>query len=236
MKTHTLSIVTGLLFLFSIVSAQNTLTIALEDYSSLVVSGRIDLELIPSESKEMTITSKNGHPDEVTVDLLAGELKINLKTRVGNNDEITIKLPYSKLIQIEANSGAVVNSARNFEAGDIQLLAATGGKIELAVEVNSITAKVTQISDIILYGKTVSQNVTVYTGGNYLAYDLNSEDTEITVSSGSQGKVTASRKISATANLKGFIGYIGDPAGVSVKTSLGGEIVSFKTKEDAENF
>jgi hypothetical protein len=182
----------------------------------------------------MNITSLNGQPEDVSLEFKNGELRIWIRPSISKDDNIAIKLPYSKLNKIQASAGAVINSARDLEANDLDLHAKSGGKIELSVEVGSINAKVTQISDIILYGLAVSQNVSVGTGGNYLAYDLDCQDTYIKVSSGSQGKVTASRKIEATANSKAFIGYIGDPVSTYTKTSLGGEISAFKTKADAD--
>lgn len=211
-------------------NAQNRITIGLDDFTSVSVSGRIDVELIPSDSKEVSITSKIGQPEEVHVEVKEGELKIRIRPKFDKNDVISVKLPYTKLTKISALAGAVINSARDLEVDDLELNAASGGKIELSVKTKSITAKVTQVSDIILYGKTETQNVIVNTGGNYLAYDMECEDTYIKVTAGSQGKVTASRIIEATANSKGFIGYVGDPVSTYVKTSLGGEIASFKTK------
>lgn len=207
--------------------AQDQLSVNLEDYNSLWVSGRIDLELIPSDSKEMTVISKNGNAEEVNIEFKDKELKISVRPKINRNDDISIRLPYRKIERIEAAAGAVINSARDLEADDIFLHVLSGGKIELSLRVKNIDAKITQVSDIILYGSAESQNVTVNAGGNYLAYDLQCQDTFIKVSSGSQGKVTASRKLDATANINGFIGYIGDPAITNVKTSLGGEITSF---------
>ncbi len=221
---------------FSSVNGQNRITINLDDFNSLSVSGGIDLELIPSDSREMSITALNGKPEEVGVDMKDGELTIRIRPRIEKEDITKVKLPYSKLNKISVSAGAVVNSARDLQADDLQLTANSGGKIELGVNAKNIDAKVIQVSDIILYGKAVSQNVNANTGGNYLAYDLECQDTYIKVSSGSQGKVTASRIIEATAFSKGFIGYIGDPVSTYTKTSMGGEIAAFKTRQDADNY
>ncbi len=217
-----------------ILSGQDRITLELDDFSALVVSGRIDVELIESGSGDMTITSENGQPEEVAVEQKDGELKIRIRPKIGKNDALTIKLPYKKLNRIEAYAGAVINSARDLTAEDLELTAGSGGKIELSIKATAIDVKVTQISDIILYGKTESQHIDVNTGGNYSAYELECQDTYIKASSGSEGKVTASRIIEATATAKGFIGYIGDPVSTYTKTSLGGEIQSFKSRDDVD--
>lgn len=217
-------------------SAQNRITVDLEEFTSLSVSGRIDVELIPSDSKEMSITSRAGQPEEVNVEVKQGELSIRIRPKFNKDEVISIQLPYKSLSKIESMAGAVINSARNLESETLELSAATGGKIELSLNVKSIEAKIAQVSDIILYGKAETQNVIVNTGGNYLAYDLECKDSYVKVSAGSQAKVKASRKIEATAGSKGFIGYIGDPVSTYTKTSLGGEIASYKNKPDEVDY
>ena len=219
----------GLVLLaLSAVNGQNRISMPIGDFIELHVTGRIDAELIPSQSDELTITSRNGQPQEVKVEEKDGRLIIRTRPRIDKEDEFSVKIPYNKLEYIEASAGAVINSARDLMAKDIEMRANTGGKIELSLEAENITAKITQVSDIILYGTTKTQNVTVNTGGNYLAYELACEDTYVKVVAGSQAKVTASRKIEATANSKGFISYVGDPVSTYVKTSLGGEIQALK--------
>lgn len=215
---------------------QNAITIDLENFNSLSVSGRIDLELIPSDSREMSIVSGIGREEEVSVEVNNERLQIKARPKIDKEEAITIRLPYTSLVSIEAAAGAVVNSARNIDSDEIELIANTGGKIELSVNSATITVRVSQVSDIILYGNTVSQHVSVTTGGNYLAYDLDCQDTYVKVSAGSQAKVTASRIIEATANSKGYIGFVGDPVSTYTKTSLGGEIASFKSRPEDDEY
>jgi hypothetical protein len=206
-------------------NGQNRLTTTLENFVSLSVSGGVDVELVPSESHQMSITALNGQPEEVRYEIRQGELTIRVRPDFSNKDEIKIKLPYGNLVKIEAYSGAVINSREDLAGKNIELKASNGGKIELSVQVSSITARVTQFADIVLYGNTRDQTIHAATGGNYLAVDLVSENTRVKSSSGAQAKVTVRKMIHATAASKGFIGYLGDPASVYVTSSLGGEIV-----------
>jgi hypothetical protein len=234
MKIQTGIVCLALYFIsFSPVFGQNRITLELEEFNELHVTGGIDVELIPSGSKEMSITSRKGFPEQIQVNFKERELHIKVRPRIVKEDEISIRLPYSQLVKIDAAAGAVITSARDMKVKDIDLVASSGGKIELSLDAQNINAKVVQVSDIVLYGTAVSQNVSANTGGNYLAYDLECQDTYVNVSSGSQAKLTASRIIEASASSKGFIGYIGDPVRTNLKTSLGGEVLSYKTKADA---
>ncbi len=210
-------------------NGQNRIAVTLEEFTSLYVSGSVNIELVPSRSHEMTITARNGQPEEVEYEIKNGKLKIKTRPDLKKENEISIKLPYSMLTHLTAASGALINSRQDLKSKELELKVFSGGKIELSVDAKFIDAKVTQLSDIILYGKTESQNVVANTGGNYLAYDLECEDTYAKASSGAQIKVRAKRKIKVLASTSGFIGYIGDPQISSTKTSLGGEIASYKT-------
>ena len=215
-----------------LLSAQNRITTKIAEFEEVYVKGRIDLELIHSSNTEMTIASREIDPNEVDVEFKNNTLQLKTKIKINSDQIVRIKLPYQKLSVVEASGGAVVNSAHRINSDVLQLKASSGGKIELNVQTQKIIAKVTQVSDIILYGKSENQEVIVNTGGNYLASDLNCKHTQIKATAGSQAKVTASESINATSNSKAFVGYIGDPGKTSVSTSLGGEIMQYRTKDD----
>lgn len=210
--------------------AQNRITVTLEEFTEILVSGRADVELVPSTSHTMSITDRNGQPGQVKYVIRNGKLKISTKPDLKKKNQIYIKLPYSKLIRIEAANGAVINSRENLKSEDLNLKVLTGGKIELSVQTKSLYARLAQGSDIILYGKTISQDVLANTGGNYLAYDLECDDAIVKSTSGAQAKVRAKKKIEVSVASKGFVGYIGDPETTITKSSMGGEIANYKTK------
>lgn len=236
MKTKIRPILLSIIFLLILsgLYGQNRIKVTIQDFSSLAVSGSVRVEIIPSTSHEMSIVAKNGMPEDVNYEIKDGELKIRAGADLKQENEIAIKLPYSKLTSIEAATGAVINSREDLRSETLDLRALTGGKIELSIEARMVDAKITQFSDIILYGKTVSQNVLATTGGNYLAYDMESDESIAKATSGAQIKIRASKKIEAIANSKGFIAYIGDPKSSHTQTSLGGVVESHKSRPAGE--
>lgn len=225
---------TIILVIMSGLYGQNRITVTLQDFTKLSVSGSVRVEIVPSASHKMSITAKNGMPEEVNYEIKDGELKIRARADLKQENEIAIKLPYSRLTSIEAATGAVINSREDLVSETLDLKALTGGKIELSIEARMVDAKVSQVSDIILYGNTVSQIVLANTGGNYLAYDMECEEANVKATSGAQIKIKAAKKIEATANSKGFVAYIGDPESSHAQTSLGGVVESYKTRPAGE--
>ena len=68
-----------------------------------------------------------------------------------------------------------------------------------------------------------------------MAYDLDCDESTVKATAGSQAKVVANNSIDANSQARSYIAYIGDPNKTSVRTSMGGEVASFKTKEEALN-
>jgi len=90
--------------------------------------------------------------------------------------------------------------------------------------VDSLSARVNQGADLILYGSTRSQYVNAYTWGNYLAFELEAIDSYVKAATGAQVKVNTSGLLDASATSKAFVGYLTEPELKKVKTSVGGEI------------
>jgi hypothetical protein len=216
-----------------ILCSQSNLSSELEEFSTLRVSGNINLEILMANSGHLDFEMES-QPDQVDVELLDNELKIKGKTELGNEPALNLTLYFNEsLTDMVSSKGARIISKDTIHGASLALKATSGGKMELVVALQSLDVTISQGSDIILYGKTSSQNVQVSSWGNYLAYELESEDSYIKASSKSQAKVVARRIINATSNGKSFVGYIGEPESTYVKTSLGGEVASFKTKEIA---
>jgi hypothetical protein len=108
----------------------------------------------------------------------------------------------------------------------------SGAKMEMELNVTEIKADVKQGAILVFRGSTKSQTIHVSTGATYSAYQLKSEDTYVSASTGSKAKVCASRIIKATASSKSYIGYIGTPVSSNIKTNLGGEIASFSNEDE----
>lgn len=216
-----------------ILCSQSNMSSELSGFSTLQVSGNINLEIQTANSGHLDFELES-QLDQVDVELLDNVLKIKGKTELGNEPALNLTLYFNEnLTDIVSSKGARIISRDTIHGASLALKATTGGKMELVVVLESLDVTISQGSDIVLYGQTNSQNVKVSAWGNYLAYELEAEDAYIKASSKSQAKVVARRIINATSNGKSFVGYIGEPESTYVKTSLGGEVASFKTKEIA---
>ena len=161
----------------------------------------------------------------LTVESKDGELFLKTKSDLKKEPPLKGKLLYRTLTRIEVTKGAHVQSTDTLKADILFLKAETGGKAELTVLTDSLSARINQGADVILYGKTRAQSVNAYTWGNYLSYDLDVVNTFVKAATGAQVKVNASGILDGNATSKATVGYWGEPQQKKIKTSVGGEVI-----------
>lgn len=193
-------------------------------FNQLKVSGNIHLQLVPSHEQHLTFASKD-QLAALEISEENGRLELRTRSELGNNPAIGLALSYVSLSGIEITKGGRVQSADTLIADFLQLDAESGGKIELMIRVDSLSARVNLGADIILYGVATTQYVNAYSWGNYLAYELAASSAYVKAATGAQVKVNVNSLLDANATSKAFIGYRGTPSRKQVKTSVGGEVL-----------
>ena len=207
--------------------AQESVTRNLNDFYSLEVMGNIRVEIYPSDQPRAELILLNTTPDKVITEINNFNLSLRLRTDTPKDAKVTIKLYYKTLHKITVISNALVISDIPLKGEKAELNAGSGGKIDLALEITSLTSSVSKGASVALTGEVNKQNVKVSTGATYSAYTLEAADSYIKALSGGTAKVVARRIIDAKATFKGVIGYKGNPVSTYVKTNFGGEIANF---------
>ena len=221
----TLLLIIGFLAVLHLHGQQSETSLS-EPFNHLKVSGNIHLDLIVSDTQKI-VCHTGDIPGNVEVEVRKGVLEIKTKSELSRSAAAEAKLYYKELTLLEISKGSRIQSADTIRSGSLELHVLSGGKVELTIMVDSLTARVNQGSDIILYGRTRSQFIDAYTWGNYLAYDLEAQDSSVKAATGAQVKISTSRKLNVNATSKSFVGYKGEPTLKSVKTSVGGEVTPF---------
>jgi hypothetical protein len=187
------------------------------------VNGNIHLELVAADRMFLEFQSDTV-PDQLHITWSDGELILRTPTELKQTPAIPVKLHYTGIYDFEVSRGAVIQSADPVIAGTLSLKADTGGKLELSIRADSLSARVFQGSDIILSGTTASQMIQANTVGNFLGYELDAVNTWIKATTGAQVKVSSTGLLNVQSTSKAFVGYKGKPEQTEFKTSLGGEI------------
>jgi hypothetical protein len=215
-----------------ILNAQETITRPLSSFHGLIVTGKMRVELYKSDTSRLELSVNNAEAENLISEVTDSILSIRLKGDTNKSAIFKVLVYYSRLTEITVASNTLLVSPEIITAENISFTARSGAKMELDLDVKNIEADVKQGGILVFTGKTNRQKISVNTGATYSAYKLHAEDTYVTANAGSKAKVCAARIIDATSNTKSYVGYIGVPVSVYMKTNFGGVIVSF-ANEDA---
>ena len=211
--------------------AQNLITRTLPEFHNISIMGKMRVELYKSDTSRIEFSITDAPAENLITEVKNNILSIRLKTDTNKNSVIRVLVYYSTLTEIAVAANTLLVSNETITADKIKFIARSGAKMELDLNLKNLEADVKQGAILVFSGKTNRQEVSVNTGATYSAYKLQSDDTYVTANSGSKAKVCAARIIDAVSNTKSYIGYIGVPVSIRIKTNIGGEIASFASEE-----
>ena len=195
----------------------------LGDFTSLKTFDGLTVKLVKSEYNKAVISGE--HANDVQLVNNDGLLKIRLELDDYYQGEDTfITLYYKDLYVLDANEGSRIVSEEAINTLDLELRTQEGASIDALVKVKRLTVKAVSGSFIKATGTATNQVVTINSGGMYKAKNLQTTQTDVTVSAGGNAKVNASELVKAKVRAGGNIKIYGDPKVVDKKTVIGGTI------------
>ena len=200
--------------------AQSTRNVG--DFSSLKVYNKINVTLIPSNQSK--VETENNDPDIETVNK-NGELKIKLSpAKILSGDQISVKVFYEKLNDIQASQGSTISSIDELDANMLSLTSNEGSKINLNIDASKLNIKTNSGGEIKVSGTADNQDVVVNSGGKYYGKNTESKNIKVTANAGGVAEVNVSGSVNATTRAGGIIEIYGDPDDRKVKNIIVGKI------------
>ena len=200
--------------------AQSTRNVG--DFSSLKVYNKINVTLIASNQSK--VETEENDPDIETVNK-NGELKIKLSpAKILSGDQVSVKVFYEKLNDIQASQGSSVLSSEELDANMLSLTSNEGSKVNLNLDVSKLNIKTNSGGEIKISGTADNQDVVVNSGGKYFGKEVKSQNTKVTANAGGVAEVNVSESVNATTRAGGIIEIYGDPEDRKVKNIIGGKI------------
>lgn len=193
------------------------------DFDKVKVYDRISAELIPSSTTKVEIDGTRS--DDVEVINRNGELKVRMRTtQLLKGEEITAKIYYVNLEDIQVSEGASIGSSSAVKSYDVKLEVKSGGSINLQVDATEFNATVSTGGSVKVVGKAANGKLSVSTGGAIDAKELRLDRAEAVVKAGGNIAVNAKDKLTARVTTGGSIEVHGKPTKVDKKVTLGGSI------------
>ncbi|WP_226064138.1 head GIN domain-containing protein [Kaistella polysaccharea] len=192
------------------------------EFNSLKVYDKITVVLIPSS--ESKVESTSGDADVETVNK-NGELKIRMApTRLLQGDQVSVKVYYQNLNDIQASQGSTVSSPETTEAKMLTLTSNEGSKIILDINTGKLNVKTNSGGEIKVTGNADYQDIVVNSGGKFNGQTLESQSATVTANAGGIADVFATEAVNATTRAGGIIDVYGDPEDRKFKNVIGGKI------------
>lgn len=210
---------------FGQINAQVSETRSLSSFSSVSVGESINVELVKGSQEEALVEVRGADLSDVLTDISGDRLRIRMDgNRNFRNVTVNIRLTYVSIDEIDVSSSADLISKGPLVSEDLDIEVSSSGDAILEIEVTNLNIKVSSSGDLDLSGSATYQRVEVSSSGDYNAYDLESEEAELDVSSAGDAYVNVSRRIDAKASSAGSVVYKGNPDKVYGDSSSSGKV------------
>ena len=218
----------GVIFLLvsTMVFSQEPIVKELGSFTELKVFNGLHIKLEKSDTARLEI--KGHKKEDVVVKNVNGKLKISMKLKEAfSTADVRLHLYYTENISvIDANEGAVVSFKNKFEQQSVELRVQEGAEIKIPLEVKYVIAKAVTGGRITAEGFVTNQDLELGSGGAYMGFDLKTDQTYVTATSGSVAQVFVNEILNAKVSFGGSIYYKGDPTDITTKKIIGGTINS----------
>tara|TARA_B100000941_G_C28490432_1_gene547599 strand:- start:1275 stop:1946 length:672 start_codon:yes stop_codon:yes gene_type:complete len=213
-----------LLIIPSLLVSQEEINRNLGEFTKLSIYDGINVELIKSDENKVEASGENTR--FVVVKNKNGNLKIRLNVQKRfSGDRTMVKLYYKNIYSFIAHEGSNIFSKDTIKQADLKIKGHTGSRIDVPVELNSISVTSTAGAKITLRGTSTYLEASSATGSEINARNMVVEDGEVSALSGSMVDVRVETNLEAIARIGGVINVHSKTERITEKVSLGGSVI-----------
>ena len=201
MKTKTLL---AILLITQGVFSQNENNRKIGDFKILKVYDLVNIELVRAEENYAEVTGE--YSNNTVIKNKNGELKVRMgieKRFRGANTKI--KIFYNNIDKIYVHEGAFVYSKDTIAQTEIYIKADEGARVVFNINTETLSTNTSSGATIDLQGKTHHHRAKVNTGGELKASKLETEDTEVFLTTGAVADVFAKNTLGVNVRAGGTV-------------------------------
>jgi hypothetical protein len=193
-------------------------------FKGIKVSTGIDLYVTQGSKNKVTVEADENLQDIIITEVEDGILKVYSEKSIWKAKAREVHVTIKDLTLLKATSSSDVYGKGIIKTDEISITATSGADIRITVDATSVETSSTSGSDIRIAGTTINHASSATSGASIEAYELESENVLVKVTSGADINIYASEKLDANANSGGDIDFKGNPKSVTKKSSSGGDI------------
>ena len=201
MKTKTLLAV---LLITQAMFSQNEISRKIGDFSILKAYDLVNIELVRAEENYAEVTGE--YSNSVVIKNKNGELKVRMgieKRFRGANTKV--KIFYNNINKIYVHEGAFVYSKGTISQAHIYVKADEGARVDFNINTTSLSTNTSSGATMDVQGKTQHHRAKVNTGAELKASGLETEETEVFLTTGAVADVFAKTTLSIKVRAGGTV-------------------------------
>jgi len=195
-----------------------------DDFTAIKVSTGLDVYITQGEKNEVVVEADENLHDIIMTEMENGVLRIYSEKGIWGEKASKVHVTIKNLQELDATSGSQVNSTNEIIATNFTISVTSGAEVDIKINATNVETSATSGSELQLFGKTINHTSSATSGASIDAYNLESENAFVSVSSGADIDIFASVKIEATATSGGDIDFKGNPKQTKNSSSSGGSI------------
>jgi len=201
MKTKTLL---AAILITQAMFSQNEISRKIGDFSILKVYDLVNIELVRAEENYAEVTGE--YSNSVVIKNKNGELKVRMgieKRFRGANTKV--KIFYNNINKIYVHEGAFVYSKDTISQTHIYVKADEGARVVFNIKTTSLSTNTSSGATMDVQGKTQHHRAKVNTGAELKASGLETEETEVFLTTGAVADVFAKTTLSIKVRAGGTV-------------------------------
>ncbi|WP_420581083.1 head GIN domain-containing protein [Reichenbachiella sp.] len=208
-----------------VAQAQSSETRKLDSFDEIKVSESISVRMKKGNINEAKIETRGVDTERVETEVEGSTLYIRMKRGNYFSKNVEIELTYTgELESVSVSSSASIIGKDEIATENFDVRASSSGRADLVLNVRKLDVRISSSADVMLSGKAKFQEIDISSSGKLSAYDMDSEEVDVSVSSSGKAEVTVHALIEGRASSSGRVYYRGNPDKVYVDTSSSGKI------------
>jgi len=201
-----------------------TIEVSTDTVTHIIVSDRIDLLLIPSDSTMVVLEADENLHDVINISVDNGLLRISTDKYIRIARSKEVRVYGNQFCKIETSTKASVMSSDTIVCDEFSLSACTGADARIIGHFNSLMVNGSSGCDIFLEGKADYLNITANSASDIYGFDFSAKKGDVFASSASDVRITILGDAHFDASSAADIIYRGNPSIIDSRSSSMGEI------------
>lgn len=199
-------------------------SVDVDDFKEVFLNGNYEVFLEKGEEPKVVIKTDENLQEFIEVESRGRTLAISNLRRLKGSDGIKVFITYVDLEQLVCGGSSKVFSTSPIVANNLNLSMSGAGMFELEVKVDFLEVQFSGAGLIKLEGEAKTQDIRLTGAGSLEAFDLESDDCEVSISGVGGAEVNVRKKLTARISGMGGIEYIGSPEEIRREVSGIGKI------------